>query len=39
MKYKETLLNLAKKRKPNTDSPIIVMNLLEKGETAVINLY
>ena len=39
MKYKETLLNLAKKQKPNTDSPIIDMNLLEKGETAVINLY
>ena len=39
MKYKETWLNLAKKWKVNTDGPIVDMNLLQKGETAVIMLY
>ena len=38
MKYKETLLNLAKKRKTNTDGPIVDMNLLQKDETAAIKL-
>ena len=39
MKYKETLLDLAKKRKANTDGPIVDMNLLKKSETAVIEVY
>ena len=39
MKYKETWLNLAKKQKANTDDPNVDMNLLQKGETAVIRLY
>ena len=39
IKYKETWLNLAKKRKANTDGPIVDMNLLQKVETAVIRLY
>ena len=39
MKYKETLLNLAKKWKANTDGPIVDMNLLLKGETVVMKLY
>ena len=39
MKYRETLLNLAKKQKANTDSPIVDMKLLQKGETAVIKQY
>ena len=38
MKYKETLLNLAEERKENTDGPTVDMNLLLKGETAVIKL-
>ena len=38
MKYEETLLNLAKKRKANTDGPIVDMKLLQQGETAVIKL-
>ena len=38
MKYKETLLNLAKKRKAKTDGLIVDMNLLQKDETAVIRL-
>ena len=38
MKYKETLLNLAKKRKANTVGPIVDMNLQQKAETAVIKL-
>ena len=32
-------LNLAKKRKADTDGPTVDMNLLQKGETAVIKLY
>ena len=39
MKYKETLLNLAKKQKANTDGLIVDMNLLQKGESAIIKLY
>ena len=39
MKYKETLLNLAKKGKANTDGPIVDITLLQKGETTVTNLY
>ena len=39
MKYKETWLNLAKKRKANTDDTIVDMNLLQKGETSVIRQY
>ena len=39
MKYKETWLNLAKKQKVNIDDPIVDMNLLQNGETAVIKLY
>ena len=39
IKYKETWLNLAKKRKANTDDTIVDMNLLQKGETAVIRQY
>ena len=38
MKYKETLLNLPEERKENTDGPTVDMNLLLKGETAVIKL-
>ena len=38
MKYKETWLNLAKKQKANTDDLNVDMNLLQKGETAVIRL-
>ena len=36
MKYKEALWNLAKKQKANTDGRIVEINLLKKGETAVI---
>ena len=39
MRYKETLLNLSKKRIPNTDGPIADINLIQKGETAAIKLY
>ena len=39
MKQKETLLDLAKKRKASTDNPNVDMNLLEKGEAAIIKLY
>ena len=39
MRYKETLLNLAKKRIANRDGPIVDINLLQKGETEVIKLY
>ena len=39
MKHKETWLNLAKKQKAITDGPIVDMNLLQKGETAAIELY
>ena len=39
MKYKETWLNLAKKRKANTDGPNVDMNLLKNGETALFRLY
>ena len=37
MKYKEKLLNPAKKREANKDGPIVDMNLLQKG--AIIKLY
>ena len=39
MRYKETLINLAEKRIANTDGPIADINLLQKGQTAVIKLY
>ena len=39
IKYKETWLNLANKRKSKTDGPILDMNLLQKVETAAIRLY
>ena len=39
MKYKETWLNLAKKQRVNINDPIVDMNLLQNGETAVIKLY
>ena len=39
MKYKEKLLNPAKKREANKDGPIVDMNLLQKGEIAIIKLY
>ena len=39
MRYKETLLNLSKKRIANTDGPIADINLIQKGETAAIKLY
>ena len=39
MEYKEKWFNLAKKQKAITDGPIVDMNLLQKGDTAVINLY
>ena len=37
--YKETWFILAKKQKAITGGPIVDMNLLQKGETAVIKLY
>ena len=33
------MLNLAKKRKAKADGPILDMNLLQKGQTAVIKVY
>ena len=39
MEYKVTWFNLAKKQKAITDGPIVDMNLLQKGETAVNKLY
>ena len=39
MEYKETWFILAKKQKAITGGPIVDMNLLQKGETAVIKLY
>ena len=39
MRYKETLLDLAKRRIANLDGPIVDINLLQIGEAAVIKLY
>ena len=39
IKYKDTLLSLAKKWKAKTDDPNADMNLLQKSEIAVIKLY
>ena len=39
MRYKEILLNHAKRRIANSDGPIVDINLLQNGETAVFKLY
>ena len=39
LKYKDKLLNPAKKRKVNKNGLIVDMNLLQKGETTVIKQY
>ena len=39
MKYRKVLFNLAKKRKVNTDGPILDMNLLQKGRTLFIEHF